>query len=92
MRSGPVVQVYNQVIDSKRAQEDLAAAVREAAELMVASLSDPLDPDLLDHNLLRPAAKPDAAVAEPPSPPTLIVKGSGQRVAGRDYNEGGKKR
>lgn len=77
VRSGPVVQVYNRVILSPRAQTDLPAAVREMAELMVASLNDPLDPAHLERNLFRQAMEPAAA--------GVNVSGSHNRVAGRDY-------
>ncbi|MCH2092707.1 MAG: helix-turn-helix transcriptional regulator [Pseudoxanthomonas sp.] len=77
VRSGPVVQVYNRVMLSPRASTDLPGAVREMAELMIASLNDPLDPAHLERNLFRQPVDPQAS--------GVNVSGNHNRVAGRDY-------
>lgn len=76
VRSGPVVQIYNRVIVSPLANQDLPAAVREGAEQMLSSLHDPLDPQHLEWNLFRPSPEPAKA--------GVTVTGDGNTVSGRD--------
>lgn len=88
IRSGPVVQVYNRVMLSPRASVDLPAAVREMADLMIASLNDPLDPSHLERNLFRQQVEaPPGSVSTTGQSGGVAIAGnvSGSRIAGRNF-------
>lgn len=81
-------QIYNQVVGRLKPSDDVAQVAKIAAEQLVASFDDPADPALLERALLRHAATPQQSGGTTVS----VTGGSGQRVAGRDFVEGGGKK
>ncbi|HRQ63905.1 MAG TPA: hypothetical protein PKZ76_03425, partial [Xanthomonadaceae bacterium] len=53
IRARLVAQVYNTAVRRIVPDQDPAPAVRDAAQMLIVSLDDPLDPELLERNLLR---------------------------------------
>lgn len=82
LKGTAVAKAYNRVLEALKANDDVGEASRAQAVLLLASLDDPSDPELLERNLLRPAPRP---LPEAPRDSTSInVAGDGNRVAGRD--------
>lgn len=55
IRTRQVVLAYEQVAGQITPDDDVGAAAMREAERLIARLNDPLDPEMLDRNLLPPA-------------------------------------
>ena len=82
--------VYNQLAGKLKETDDIAAQAKKAAQLLVESLDDPADPEMIERNLFvrLPAAEaqPDRKLEA-----GLSVTGHGNRVVGRDLIVGQKR-
>ena len=82
--------VYNQLAGKLKETDDFVAQAKKAAQLLVESLDDPADPEMIERNLFvrLPAAEapPDRKLEA-----GMSVTGHGNRVVGRDLIVGRKR-
>ena len=82
--------VYNQLAGKLKESDDIALQANKAATLLVESLDDPSDPEMIERNLFVKLPTPDAQPDRKPDA-GLTVSGDGNRVVGRDMIIGRKK-
>lgn len=82
--------VYNQLAGKLKETDDFAAQANRAAKLLVESLDDPADPEMIERNLFVKLSRLDAQL-DRKSEAGLTVSGDGNRVVGRDMIVGRKR-
>lgn len=79
--------VYNQLAGRLKETDDFASHANTAARVLVESLDDPADTQMIERNLFVKLPTNEAQ-AEGMSKGSVSVKGDGNRVAGRDMTVG----
>jgi len=87
-RTNQLCKLYNSVAAQLKPEDNAAAAVNEAAELLVMWANDPSDPDQLDRVLLQPSTSTPANNVTDDKATRNVVATGGSIAVGRNMSVG----